>query len=208
MNRARLFEHQVSLRASKRRSTATQGERKQAAAGVRARHTASKMANKRLEERIERLAAAAAHPLAELLECPEEAGQLLTSVSRCINVDAGEAVFRQNGSCKGLYVVVSGDFVRKAERLQMRVTLGTARPGDLVEPGIPRIRRERGPFASDDDLLLAAFYSEGQYKALKAAGPIDTDYPLASTPLITLLKEIALRPGIRSFHLIKRPALA
>ncbi len=133
MNRARLFEHQVSLRASKRRSTATQGERKQAAAGVRARHTASKMANKRLEERIERLAAAAAHPLAELLECPEEAGQLLTSASRCVDVDAGEVVFRQNGSCKGLYVVVAGDFVRKAERFQMRVTLGSARPGDLVE---------------------------------------------------------------------------
>ena len=64
----------------------------------------------------------------------------------------------------------------------------TARPGDLIEPGIPRVRRERGPFASDDDLLLAAFYSDGQYKALKAAGPIETDYPLASTPLITLLE--------------------
>ncbi len=84
----------------------------------------------------------------------------------------------------------------------------TARPGDLVEPGIPRLRRERGPFTSDDDLLLAAFYSDGQYKALKAAGPIKTDYPLASTPLITLLREIALRPSVRSFHLIKRPALA
>ncbi len=70
----------------------------------------------------------------------------------------------------------------------------TARPGDLIEPGIPRVRRERGPFASDDDLLLAAFYSDGQYQALKAAGPIKTDYPLASTPLVTLLKEIALRP--------------
>jgi len=91
------------------------------------------MTSNQLEERIERLAAAAAHPLAELLECPQEAGQLLTSVSRCIAVDAGEPVFRQNGSCKGLYVVVSGDFVRKAERLQMRVTLGTARPGDLLE---------------------------------------------------------------------------
>ena len=100
---------------------------------MRARHTASKMTNHQLEERIERLAAAAAHPLAELLECPQEAGQLLTSASRCIDVDAGEAVFRQNGSCKGLYVVVSGDFVRKAERFQMRVTLGSARPGDLVE---------------------------------------------------------------------------
>ena len=79
------------------------------------------------------MAAAAAHPLAELLECPQEAGHLLTNASRCIDVDTGESVFRQNGSCKGLYVVVSGDFIRKAERSQMRVTLGSARPGELVE---------------------------------------------------------------------------
>ncbi len=89
-----------------------------------------------------------------------------------------------------------------------RITQGAeptkARPGDLLEPGIPRVRRERGPFASDDDLLLAAFYSDKEYKALKAAGPINTNYPLASTPLVTLLKEVALRPGIRSFHFIQR----
>jgi oxaloacetate decarboxylase alpha subunit len=93
-----------------------------------------------------------------------------------------------------------------------RITKGaqptTARPGDLLEPGIPRVRRERGPFASDDDMLLAAFYSDREYKALKAAGPIKVDYPLASTPLITLMKEIALRPSIRSFHFIGRPAAA
>jgi len=93
-----------------------------------------------------------------------------------------------------------------------RITKGaeptTARPGDLIEPGIPRVRRERGPFASDDDLLLAAFYSDREYKALKAAGPISIDYPLASTPLITLMKELALRPSIRSFHFIRRPAPA
>jgi oxaloacetate decarboxylase alpha subunit len=89
-----------------------------------------------------------------------------------------------------------------------RITKGAeptkARPGDLLEPGIPRVRRERGPFASDDDLLLAAFYSDKEYKALKAAGPINTNYPLASTPLVTLLKEVALRPDIRSFHFIQR----
>ncbi len=79
-----------------------------------------------------------------------------------------------------------------------------ARPGDLLEPGIPRVRRERGPFASDDDLLLAAFYSEREYDALKAAGPIKTEYPLASTPLVTLIKEIAQRRDIRSFHFIQR----
>jgi oxaloacetate decarboxylase (Na+ extruding) subunit alpha len=75
-----------------------------------------------------------------------------------------------------------------------------ARPGDLLEPGVERIRRQRGPFQSDDDLLLAAFYSDGEYSALKAAGPVKREYPLASTPLLTLIKEIALRPDIKSFH--------
>ena len=70
----------------------------------------------------------------------------------------------------------------------------------------PRLRRARGPFESDDDLLLAAFYPDTEYKALKAAGPIKTDYPLASTPLVTLAKEIALRPDIKSFHFVRRSA--
>jgi oxaloacetate decarboxylase alpha subunit len=87
-----------------------------------------------------------------------------------------------------------------------RITRGAeptrARPGDLLEAGIPKIRRERGPFVSDDDLLLAAFYPQRECNALKAAGPIDTNYPLASTPLITLLKEVAQRRDIRSFHLV------
>ncbi len=87
-----------------------------------------------------------------------------------------------------------------------RITSGAeptkARPGDLLEPALPRIRRERGPFASDDDLLLAAYYSDKEYKALKAAGPIKTDYPLAATPLATLLKEVAQRRDIRAFHLV------
>ncbi len=85
------------------------------------------------ESRFARLADVAAHPLAELLECPEDAGNLLAVASRTIDFDAGQVVFRQQGVCKGLYVVVSGDFARKAERFEMRVMLGTARPGDLVE---------------------------------------------------------------------------
>jgi oxaloacetate decarboxylase alpha subunit len=80
----------------------------------------------------------------------------------------------------------------------------TVRPGDLLEPAIKRLRRERGPFDSDDDLLLAAFYSDSEFKALKAAGPIKTDYPLASTPMLTLVKEITSRPDIRSFHYMRR----
>jgi len=74
------------------------------------------------------------------------------------------------------------------------------RPGELVPPVLDRIRKERGPFASDDDLLLAAFYDKTQYQALKAAGPIDTEYPIMETPLLTLVKELSARPTIRSFQ--------
>jgi CRP-like cAMP-binding protein len=81
----------------------------------------------------ERMEAVAAHPLAELLECPQEAGNLLNGGAQCVEFDAGEAVFRQHEDCKGLYVVVSGLFVRKAERLNTRLTLGPARTGDLIE---------------------------------------------------------------------------
>ncbi|MDR3792432.1 MAG: Crp/Fnr family transcriptional regulator [Terracidiphilus sp.] len=85
------------------------------------------------EARTERLEAVAAHPLAELLECPPEAGNLLNGAARCVEYEAGETVFSQRDECRGLYVVVSGIFVRKAERLRTRVTLGPARQGDLVE---------------------------------------------------------------------------
>ncbi len=80
----------------------------------------------------------------------------------------------------------------------------TERPGLLLEPAIKKIRSERGAFSSDDDLLLAAFYNNTEYDALKAAGPISLDYPLASTPLLTLVKELALRPKLKSFHLTRR----
>jgi oxaloacetate decarboxylase alpha subunit len=80
----------------------------------------------------------------------------------------------------------------------------TARPGDLLEAGIPRVRRERGPFDSDDDLLLAAFYPQPEFRALKEAGPIKTNYPLAATPLATLVSEIGRRRDVTSFHFIQR----
>jgi CRP-like cAMP-binding protein len=83
--------------------------------------------------RLERLAAAAAHPLAELLDCPADAGNLLSDAMRTLDFESGQMVFRQDAATKGLYVVVSGEFARKAERLGVRMSLGTARPGDLVE---------------------------------------------------------------------------
>lgn len=80
----------------------------------------------------------------------------------------------------------------------------TERPGLLVPSAIKRLRESRGPFQSDDDLLLAAFYNDGQYSALKAAGLICTDYPLGETPLLTLIKGIAVRPDITSFHYFEK----
>jgi len=85
------------------------------------------------EARSRRMDAVAAHPLAELLQCPPATGSLLNGAAQCIDFDAGEIVFRQSGGCRGLYVVVSGQFLRKAERMEARLTLGPARPGDLVE---------------------------------------------------------------------------
>jgi oxaloacetate decarboxylase (Na+ extruding) subunit alpha len=89
-----------------------------------------------------------------------------------------------------------------------RITNGAepvnCRPAELLAPALARVKSERGPFASDDDLLLAAYYGEREYRALKEAGPINTDYPLAATPLVTLIKEITARRDIASFRLSQR----
>ena len=85
------------------------------------------------EEISRRIEAVQPHPLAELLACPPATGSLLNGSAQCLDFDTGETVFRQYGPCRGLYVVVSGQFLRKTERLEIRLTLGPARAGDLVE---------------------------------------------------------------------------
>jgi CRP-like cAMP-binding protein len=72
-----------------------------------------------------------AHPVSELLECPPAAGVLLNGSSQCLSVKAGELVFRQSELCHGLYLIVSGRFLRKDG--QMPSPLPPARAGDLVE---------------------------------------------------------------------------
>jgi len=80
----------------------------------------------------------------------------------------------------------------------------TERPGDLLPPTLDRVRRARGPFESDDDLLLAVFYGDEQYRPLKAAGPIQTAYAVDRTPLLTLIKDLGTRADIASFRLVKK----
>jgi oxaloacetate decarboxylase alpha subunit len=91
-----------------------------------------------------------------------------------------------------------------------RITRGqtpiTARPGDLLPPATERLRRERGPFASDEDLLLAAFYNPEHYASLLAARPIRTEYPVDRTPLLTLVRELAARRELHTVRLVMKPA--
>jgi CRP-like cAMP-binding protein len=71
--------------------------------------------------------------VAELLECPPAIALLLNGSAKCVNFDAGELVFRQSEVCQGLYLIISGHFVRRTERLETRLTLSPARTGELVE---------------------------------------------------------------------------
>ncbi len=80
-----------------------------------------------------RLEDARAHPLAELLECPAEAAMLLNGSVLNLNFDPEAVVFRQSEICKGLYLVASGKFQRRSERLGARLTLSPICGGDLVE---------------------------------------------------------------------------
>ena len=81
------------------------------------------------------------------------------------------------------------------------------RPGAHVPTALDKLRRTRGPFASDDDLLLAAYYADREYSELKRAGPIrlDTD-SISAAPLTTLIKQLASRPSIRAFSLSSNSA--
>jgi len=85
------------------------------------------------EARSGRLAAVQARPLVELLACPPETGKLLNAAALSLSVDTGQVVFRQGHACKGLYLLVSGHFLRRTERLDTRLILGSAHAGDLVE---------------------------------------------------------------------------
>lgn len=79
------------------------------------------------------VSSATARPLAELLACSSEAASLLGDSTECVQFEEGQTIFRQGEPCRGLYLVVNGDLLRKAERKHTRLALGTARAGDLLE---------------------------------------------------------------------------
>ncbi len=78
-------------------------------------------------------AEATARPLAELLACPPAIGNLLNASAQYAEFSASERIFPQGALCRGLYVVISGLLLRRAERLNSRLTLGPVRAGEVVE---------------------------------------------------------------------------
>jgi len=64
------------------------------------------------------------------------------------------------------------------------------RPGDRIEPWIPRLRAELGAAASDEDLLLAAFYDAELLKPLKKSAP---RYEFRTSPLHELIRYLGSR---------------
>lgn len=73
----------------------------------------------------------------------------------------------------------------------------TGRPGEEIAPALPRLREERGPFDSDDDLLLAAFYSDSELAGLYGArGARSYRMTRDATPVTQLLDGLsAQKPG-------------
>jgi CRP-like cAMP-binding protein len=82
---------------------------------------------------FERHGGATARPLAELLSCPPAVATLLNASARSIEFAAGDTVFRQSNTCRGLYVVISGQLLRRADRMEAKLTLGSVHAGELLE---------------------------------------------------------------------------
>ncbi len=79
------------------------------------------------------------------------------------------------------------------------------RAGDLVPPALERLRKTRGPFKSDDDLLLAAMYSETILAPLyEARSKADyTAYYQRFNPLRHLIEEVQRRPTLHYFKMTR-----
>ena len=78
------------------------------------------------------------------------------------------------------------------------------RPGEAVPLALERIRAEHGPSVSDEDLLLSIFFMPEQLDQLRDAGPMPVGDPLASHPIVDLVRRAAASGKVKSFRL-ERP---
>jgi oxaloacetate decarboxylase (Na+ extruding) subunit alpha len=74
----------------------------------------------------------------------------------------------------------------------------TERPGEHIEPWLPRLRAELGAAASEEDLLLAAFYDKALLAPLKRPAP---QYRWHTTPLHELVAWLGSRRDIEHAHI-------
>lgn len=80
------------------------------------------------------------------------------------------------------------------ERANVRPSdLVIERPGEHIEPWVPRLRRELGAGTSDEDLLLAAFYDRPLLEPLRNPAPACT---FRTTPLHELIRYLGSRSDI------------
>jgi len=85
----------------------------------------------------------------------------------------------------------SAEFLERADiRPEERVT---ERPGEHIEPWIPRLRTKLGAHASDEGVLLAAFYDDALIAALRDPVP---ECRTRTTPLYELVHWLAERRDI------------
>ncbi len=98
---------------------------------------------------------------------------------------------------------IDQDLVDRVAKKSSDVVTGPS--GSHVPPVLDKIRKERGPFKSDDDLLLAAMYPDEIIQPLfEAREKADyTRFYLAHTPVEHLLKEVKSRPDLRRFEVSK-----
>lgn len=75
----------------------------------------------------------AARPLAEVLACPPATASLLEASAQPVAFCSQEVIFDQGADCRGLYLVVAGELMRRADRLETHLNLGLVRTGNLLE---------------------------------------------------------------------------
>jgi oxaloacetate decarboxylase (Na+ extruding) subunit alpha len=81
------------------------------------------------------------------------------------------------------------------DRADIRVAdIAQTRPGDGIEPALPALRARLGAGASDEDLLLAAFYEPALLAPLRPTLP---ECRFSTTPLLELMRFIESRHDIR-----------
>lgn len=103
---------------------------------------------------------------------------------------------------------IAPELIERATRKGDKFVRGCA--GDLVPPSLERVRKTRGPFGSDDDLLNAVFYGDEILKPLLAARQAH-DYSRFYKPahaVTDLVYELSRRPEIAFARITRNDGLS